>query len=246
MASPTGIAPISLLTLFRSTESRVARHRARAARWSRPISGAVHRVRAWAHMIFADHGALRLVYLNHHQVSQKLWRCAQPAPQQIASFAASGVRTVVNLRGGTGHGAWPLEREACAQHGIALVPFVIRATDAPDRDTILRAKEFFAGLEYPAVAHCKSGADRAGFFAALYILLEGGTAAEAMEQLSLRYGHNRYGRAGILDAFLERYRVEGEAKGIPFLEWVERHYDAAALARDFKPRPWAEIIRPRD
>jgi protein tyrosine/serine phosphatase len=238
--------PHSVLTaLFRSTESRVARRRARAARFSRPISGAVHRIGAWAHMIFADHGALRLVYLNHHQVSHKLSRCAQPAPQQIASFAASGVRTVVNLRGGTGHGGWPLEREACEQHGIVLVSFAIRATDAPDRDTILRAKEFFAGLEYPAVAHCKSGADRAGFFAALYILLEGGTAAEAMEQLSLRYGHNRYARAGILDAFLERYQADGEAKGIPFLEWVERHYDAEALARDFKPRLWADFIATR-
>src|SRR5829696_6510927 len=69
---PQGIAPISLLSaLFGSTESRVARRRARAARWSHPISGAVHRVRAWAHMILADHGAWRLVYLNHHQVSHK-------------------------------------------------------------------------------------------------------------------------------------------------------------------------------
>ena len=206
------------------------RGRARVARWSRPIGGIGHRLRAWAHMIFADHGAWRLVYLNHHQVSHRLWRCAQPAPQQIAAFAASGVRTVVNLRGGRGHGAWPLEREACAQHGIALVNFVIRSTLAPDRDTILRAKTFFAELDYPAVAHCKSGADRAGFFAALYILVEGGTAAAALEQLSLRYGHNRYARTGILDAFIERYRDGGEARGIPFLEWVEHHYDAAALA----------------
>ncbi len=196
-------------------------------------------------MIFADHGALRLVYLNRHQVSHKLWRCAQPAPQQIASFAAAGVRTVVNLRGGTGHGGWPLEKEACDQHGIALVPFAIRSTEAPDRDMILRAKEFFATLEYPAVAHCKSGADRAGFFAALYILLEGGTAAEAMEQLSLRYGHNRYAKTGILDVFLERYRDQGEARGIPFLEWVERHYDAEALAREFKPAPWADFLTAR-
>lgn len=193
-------------------------------------------------MIFADHGALRLVYLNRHQVSHKLWRCAQPAPQQIASFAASGVRTVVNLRGGQGHGAWPLEREACEQHGIALVHFVVRSTEAPKREMLLGAKEFFANLEYPAVAHCKSGADRAGFFAALYTLLEGGTAADAMEQLSLRYGHNRYARAGILDAFLERYRDEGEAKGVPFLTWVEHHYNPEALAREFKPRIWAEFL----
>jgi len=192
-------------------------------------------------MIFADHGALRLVYLNHHQVSHKLSRCAQPAPQQIASFAASGVRTIVNLRGGKGHGAWPLEQEACEQHGINLVRFVVRSTDAPDRESILTAREFFANLAYPAVVHCKSGADRAGFFAALYVLLEGGTAAEALEQLSLKYGHNRYGRAGILDAFIERYRDEGEARGIPFLEWVERHYDPDALAREFRPSFWADL-----
>jgi protein tyrosine/serine phosphatase len=194
-------------------------------------------------MIFADHGGLRLVYLNHHQVSRKLWRSGQPAPQQIAAFAASGVRTMVNLRGGMGHGGWPLEREACERHGIALVQFVVRSTAPPDRETILKAKEFFANLEYPAVAHCKSGADRAGFFAALFLLLEGGTAAEAMEQLSLRYGHNRYTRTGILDAFLERYRDEGEKRGIPFLEWVERHYDPEALVRDFKPRFWPDFFR---
>jgi protein tyrosine/serine phosphatase len=234
-----------LLTLFNRTEDRILRRRARVARWSRPIGGFGHRIGAWIHMIFADHGAWRLVYLNRHQVSHRLWRCAQPTPQQIAAFAVSGVRTVVNLRGGRGHGAWPLEREACAQHGIALVNFVIRSTLAPDRDMILSAKTFFAGLDYPAVAHCKSGADRAGFFAALYILVEGGTAAAALEQLSLRYGHNRYARAGILDAFIERYRDHGEARGIAFLEWVEHHYDPEALAREFKPRPWADFLMTR-
>ena len=196
-------------------------------------------------MMFADHGALRLVYLNHHQVSHKLSRSAQPAPQQIAAFAASGVRTIINLRDGRGHGAWPLEREACERHGINLVHFTVRSTEAPSRETILKAKEFFAGLEYPAVAHCKSVADRSGFFAALYLLSEGGTAAEAMEQLSLRYGHNRYARAGILDAFLERYRDDGEAKGIPFFDWAERHYDAEALARDFKPWFWSDFFTTR-
>src|SRR5919107_3835773 len=159
MTNPTA----ALLTRLRSDDARSARRRARIVRWSRPINGVADRLRAWAHMIFADHGAFRLVYLNHHQVSHKLWRCAQPAPQQIAAFAAAGVKTVVNLRGGRGHGAWPPEREACERHGIALVPFVVNSSEAPSREMILGAKEFFANLEYPAVAHCKSGADRAGF-----------------------------------------------------------------------------------
>ena len=231
-----------MFTRLTSADTRSSRRKARIARWTRPINGAADRLHAWAHMIIADHGAFRLVYLNHHQVSHKLSRCGQPAPQQIAAFAAAGVKTVVNLRAGRGHGGWPLEKEACERHGIKLVRFVVRSTAAPDRETILRAKEFFASIDYPAVAHCKSGANRAGLFAALYVLLEGGTAAEAMDQLSLRYGHNRFARAGILDTFLERYRDEGEARGIPFLEWVEHHYDPAALARHFKPRFWPALM----
>jgi protein tyrosine/serine phosphatase len=234
-----------LLSRYKLADARSARREARIARWGRPLNGVADRLSAWAHMIFADHGAFRFVYLNHHQVSHKLWRSAQPSPQQIAAFAASGVQTIVNLRGGRGHGAWPLEREACERHGIDLVHFVLRSAEAPDRETLLKAKDFFANLRYPAVAHCKSGADRAGFFAALYLLVEGGSAAEAMEQLSLRYGHNRYARTGILDAFLERYRDEGEAKGIPFFEWVERHYDPEALVRDFKPWFWSDVLMTR-
>jgi protein tyrosine/serine phosphatase len=231
-----------VINRFLKPADRDARRLAQIERWSRPLEGPISRLRAWTHMILADHGVFRLIYLNHHQVSHKLSRSAQPAPQQIAAFAASGVRTIVNLRGGRAHGAWPLQKEACETHGIALAHFVVRSTDAPDRETILTAKDFFASLEYPVVIHCKSGADRSGFIAALYLLIEGGTAADALEQLSIRYGHFRYARTGILDAFVERYRDEGEAKGIPFLEWVERHYDPEALARDFKPRRWSDFL----
>ena len=38
------------------------------------------------------------------------------------------------------------------------------------------------------------------------------------------------------------YRDEGEAKGIPFLEWVETRYDPAALEREFRPHFWSVLI----
>ncbi len=216
---------------------------ARIARWDRPLQGALARLRAWANMLLADHGAFRLVYLNKHRVSERLWRSAQPAPHQIARLKAEGVRTLVNLRGGREHGSWQLQKEACDRLWLDLVEFVVRSREAPDRDTILRAREFFGNLRYPAVLHCKSGADRAGFVAALYLILqEGRPVAEAVRQLSLRYGHFRFAKTGILDAFFERYRVEGEAKGIPFLEWVERIYDPEALTRDFRPRFWSDFV----
>jgi protein tyrosine/serine phosphatase len=233
----------AVINRFLKPELRYARRMARIARWDRPVDGHSGRMRAWANMLLVDHGVFRLLYLNRHRVTDRLWRSAQPAPYQLARLKAEGVRTVVNLRGGREHGSWQLQKEACERLGLALAEFTVRSRSAPDRETILAAKSFFDGLDYPAVLHCKSGADRAGFVAALYLIVhEGRPVAEALRQLSFRYGHFRFAKTGILDAFFERYRAEGEAHGIPFLTWVETVYDPEALERDFRPRFFADLV----
>lgn len=235
-----------MLNRLRPDEERYARRMARIARWDKPIETGGQRLRAWTNMLLVDHGIFRLAYLNAHRVTPRLWRSAQPAPGQIAAFARKGVKTIVNLRGGREHGSWPLQKEASERHGIRLVDFVLRSRGAPDRETILGAKAFFASLEEPALVHCKSGADRAGFFSALYLLVhENRPLDEAMAQLSLRYGHFRFAKTGILDAFFETYRREGEAKGIAFLDWVETAYDPERLEREFKPGLFSSLIADR-
>jgi protein tyrosine/serine phosphatase len=232
-----------VINRFLKPETRYARRMARIARWDQPLDGHAGRARAWVNMLLVDHGVFRLAYLNKHRVSEHLWRSAQPAPHQLARLKAEGVRTVVNLRGGREHGSWQLQKDACDRLGLTLVDFVVRSRGAPDRDTILKAKAFFDALEYPAVLHCKSGADRAGFVAALYLVVhEGRPVAEALRQLSLRFGHFRFAKTGILDAFFERYRIEGEAKGTPFLTWVETVYDPVALEREFRPSFWSDMV----
>jgi len=232
-----------LLNRSLKPEERYARRMARIARWDRPLESGWDRARAWVNMLLVDHGVFRLAYLNLHRVTPQFWRSAQPAPGDIGRLAAAGLRTVVNLRGGREHGSWPLEREACATHGIALVDFVVRSRGAPERDTVLAAAELFAGLTYPALVHCKSGADRAGFMAALFLLIhENRPLDEALAQLDLRYGHFRFAKTGILDAFFERYGAEGEAKGLTFLDWVRDVYDPEALARDFKPHAFSDFV----
>jgi len=229
-----------LLKKFTTPEFRHARRQANIARWDRPITGGFQRLLAWMNMVFVDHGIFRLVYLNRHRVSQQFWRAAQPTPSQIHQAAKDGVKTIVNLRGGREFGSWPLEREACEETGLKLVDFVIRSRGAPDRERIASAKAFFDGLTYPVMAHCKSGADRAGFMATLYLLIhEKQPLDEALKQLSWRYGHFKFAKTGILDAFFERYRVEGLDKGLDFQTWVETVYDPDALECDFKTKPWA-------
>lgn len=219
---------------------------ARIARWDREIESWTAHAHAWANMLFVDHGVFRLLYQNLGRVSDGLWRSAQPSPGQIARFAQNGGRTIVNLRGGREHGSWPLERDACRRHGIALVDLVLRSREAPDRATMLGLAAFLDGLAYPALVHCKSGADRAGLFAALFLILrEGASVGQARRELSPRYGHFRHAKTGILDAFLDAYEREGEAKGLRFAQWVEQVYDPEALTRSFQPRLWSTLIADR-
>ncbi|MBN8906838.1 MAG: protein tyrosine phosphatase, partial [Rhodospirillales bacterium] len=112
---------------------------------------------------------------------------------------------------------------------------------APQRDRILRLHHMYTTLPGPAFLHCKSGADRAGLASGLIVLFEGGTAAQALQQLSLRFGHIRQARTGILDAFFLRYQREGEGRK-PFLDWVQQDYDEAALRRDFRANGLASFV----
>lgn len=232
-----------MFKLFATPLERYERRLARIARWDRPIAGRRDRLAAWVNMLAVDHGIFRLFYLNAHRVTDRLWRAAQPAPPDIRRFARQGVRTIVYLRGGREHGAWALEKETCEQEGLALVDFVVRSRGAPDKETILAAPAFFASLQYPALIHCKSGADRAGFVAALWlILMEGKSVAEASGQLAARFGHFRWSKTGILDAFLERYAREGEANGLSLPEWTATRYDPEALERDFHEGFWSSLL----
>ena len=198
--------------------------------------------RDWWDLMAADHGFLRILWHNLHEIRPGVWRSNQPTPGRLHAAADMGVKTIVNLRGARSDGGWRLEREACDARGMALVDFSIRSRAVPDRETVLAARDLFRTVEYPILMHCKSGADRAGIMAALYILLEdGGTAAEAAGQLSPRYLHVSQARTGLLDAFIRDY-AEAERGGRPFMDWVERGLDPPAIEARFQSRGWADRL----
>jgi protein tyrosine/serine phosphatase len=224
-------------------EYYAAKREKREARWNRPITSRRERARAWFDLIIADHGFLRLIHLNLYRLDDKVWRSAQPAPHDLERMARLGLRSIVNLRGGRSHGAWQLEKDASERLGLTVVDLVLRSREAPEKAMLLTLPEFFAKLEYPVLAHCKSGADRAGLFAALYLLVvKGADATTALAELSLRKGHFRYAQTGVLDAFIEEFRDTGEKAGKPFMDWVREDYDPARLTASFRPRAWSSFI----
>jgi protein tyrosine/serine phosphatase len=188
--------------------------------------------------VFNDHAYLRLGWSNAHWVSEELVRTNQPWPFQLAQWKARGIRTVLSLRGTVDKGARRIEIDACASLGLELVEFRILSKEAPTREQILEARRLFDEIAYPALMHCKTGADRTGLMGVLYLhFRKGRPIRAALEQLSLRYLHLKSGRPGVLDAVFEAYLADAEPKGITFLDWVQSPaYDPAEIQARYARR----------
>ena len=204
----------------------------------------------WRHF-WHDHAYTRLHSSRAHWLSDEMVRANQPWPFQVKTWAERGIRTIVNLRVGI-DAHHVLEQEACDKYGVKQVRFVVTALQAPTREQVLGAKQLFDEIEYPAMMHCKSGADRAGLMSALYLhFRQRRPISEAMRQLDFKYGHVRGPNTGVLDYCFEKYIVEVEPVGVSYEDWVRSEaYDPAVLKREFRARwlgglseklmPWRE------
>ncbi len=204
------------------------------------------RAAAWRDSLLVDHAVFRAVWTNFGEVLPgRLYRSNHPTPGHLAAATKRlGLRTLINLRGHRACGSDALSRNMAAHLGLQHIDMAFESRGAPHRDRVLRYAEILKNLQTPALMHCKSGADRAGLASGLAIVIEGGAAAKALEQLSWRFGHWRRARTGVLDAFFVRYAAEAEGR-VPFLQWVEHEYDEGRLKRDFVAGGFASFITDR-
>ncbi len=202
------------------------------------------RRRAQSDLIWGDHGFLRAAFSNFHWIEPGVMaRANQPSPQALARYAAQGFKTILNLRGISPTGYYALERDACERHGLALVDFRMFSREPPEREAVHAAKALFATIQYPALMHCKSGADRAGVMAVLYKHFKmGAPIGEAVEQLELKYLHVKQGKTGVIDYFFRRYLEETRENGKRFLDWVDEDYDKEKVRAAFKASWWGNVL----
>lgn len=213
--------------------------------WNQDLSSVQSRLHAYVDMFFVDHGFFRYLYTNRSKVSDQVERRNHPTPRGVAYAARRGIKTIINLRGNNELGSTLLSKRACERHGIKQVELKTYLRRPPDKKLILSAHKVFAEAEYPVLLHCKSGADRTGLMAALYLMLhEGRPVEEAKKQLHWRYGHVRQSYTGILDAFLEAYEEANRKSPVDFLTWVEEQYDPAAVQKAHKSNPWVNFFLP--
>ena len=212
------------------------------------LSTAMGRLRTVLDYLWKDHAYLRLGFQNAHWVSPELIRTNQPWPFQLGWWKKRGVRTVINLRGGGYETSfYVLERQACRDLGLVLADFAVSSREAPTRAQVAAARTLFDTVEYPAIMHCKSGADRAGIMSVLYAHHRLGLPLrEAMRELGFRTLHIKQGKVGVLDYTFERYFQEGEPKGLSFFDWVEQPgYDPKQIKADFNASWWGTLVTER-
>ncbi|WP_353346059.1 tyrosine-protein phosphatase [Litorivita sp. NS0012-18] len=211
--------------------------RGRRGSFGNDISTPENRRAAMWHFHLFDHAFLRGAWTNLEEIAPDVWRSNQPSPARIEKYAAMGIKTILNLRGTPKVSHYLLEEEACARFGITLVSIALAARAALPKENYLEVIDTLDRLEKPFVFHCKSGADRAGLVAALYLLhVEGAPLDVARKQLSFRFLHLKSTKTGILDHILDCYEADMARLGpIPIRDWFADHYDQAAVKAGFKP-----------
>ena len=208
------------------------------------LSTLAGRARAYWDFMWGDHAFLRLGFSNAHWIGPDMIRANQPWPFQLKWWARRGLKTVINLRGGFDGAFYALEKDACERYGLRMVDAVMYSREIPSRERMMAAQELFQTIEYPALMHCKSGADRAGVMSVLYRHFHlGEPIREAVRELGFRTLHVRQGKTGVLDYMFERYLADAEPKGIAFMDWVMSDaYDPVGMKKDFQAAWWGTLL----
>ncbi len=203
--------------------------------------------RRWSrfHYHVFDHAFLRTFWTNFWQVAPGVWRSNQPTHARFEKYAAMGIRTVVNLRGEEKRAHYLFEEESCRKLGLKLVNAKLWARKAAPRERLVGVIDALRAAEKPLVFHCKSGADRAGFVAAMYLMIfEDLPVQVARKQLGLKYIHLKNTKTGVQDYILDIYEARLAHGEIGFEDWIRREYRANPIQAGFvERRTPAEIAK---
>jgi protein tyrosine/serine phosphatase len=214
------------------------------ASFGHDITDPAERKKSYWHVKWLDHGVLRKRWHNFAEIAPGVYRSNHPDHARFAAYKAMGIKAVLNLRGAVRQPHYLFEVESCDQFGLELVTVHLSARQAPQRDKLLKLIATFETIPHPFLIHCKSGADRTGLAAILYLMTQrGAKLADVRDQLSFRFLHIKRTKTGILDHFFDVYAVRNAKAPIAIADWIRDEYDRDALAASFAAKqanlkPW--------
>jgi protein tyrosine/serine phosphatase len=208
------------------------------------ITDPVERRKSVWHFNLFDHAFLRVFWTNFYQISDGVWRSNQPTHKRFAKYRDLGIKSVINLRGTDPRAHYLFEEESCKILGLKLYNTRLWARRAAGRENIIEVIDLLRTVERPMMFHCKSGADRAGFCAAMYqMIFDNVPLAEARKQLSFKYLHIKASKTGVLDYTLDIFEARQAKSEIDFETWIRTEYDSHVIQAAYEAKtPANEVV----
>lgn len=114
---------------------------------------------------------------NFHRVDEHLYRGGQPADGGIARLKSLGIRTVVDLRGGSSRAT--AEAKEAAASGLRYFSVPMRGLGRPTDEQLKQVLGLMNEEDnWPVFVHCKEGSDRTGLVVACRRIASAGWTAE--------------------------------------------------------------------
>ncbi len=124
---------------------------------------------------------------------ENLYRSAQLRPRKLRKVIRdNNIKTIVNLRGENPDQAWWQNEQAVAKEtGVNFYNIPMSAKQFPSKENLIKLLDIYDNAPRPIYIHCRSGRDRTGEAAALYVLEKMNKPAKAaLKQLSFfKYQH---------------------------------------------------------
>ncbi|NPA81453.1 MAG: dual specificity protein phosphatase family protein [Epsilonproteobacteria bacterium] len=182
-------------------------------------------------------GGINLFYIsifgNFHKIDDDAYRSGQLYTRNLINkLKEYKIKSIINLRGeNTFRSPWyEYEKEVAKRLGIELINFKIGSREFIDFNKSLKLINILKTAPKPMLIHCRSGADRTSFAAALYeFAVKDKDIKEAKKQLSFYYGHLPYFGSKTIkmdesfDNFVKKYlKLSCKNKKFPTTEKIEK------------------------
>lgn len=162
-----------------------------------------------------------------------VYRSAQPGANLRAIAARCHLASILNLRAGSlADDFYRHETRAAVDLGVAFYDLPLSANRRPTRRELLILLDLLDHCRYPLLIHCKSGSDRTGLVAGLYLMaIRGLPPRKALSAFATAYGHfPLFGTARLHDPFREydRWLTDRGLSHTPtrLRHWVTYYYRA--------------------